>query len=97
MEMATNPNFDLEREKDIFNLTFTYLCHSLDARAFKRWNGHSFGGKFLMSVFEVLATGVSRNVDALSTMSVPEGIISLKRPHKTSGAIQRSLRTLERE
>ncbi len=68
LKMATNPNYDMAGEADVFARTFQFLNDALGDRAFKRWNGHAFAGKFLMSVFEVLATGISLNVDALSQM-----------------------------
>jgi hypothetical protein len=71
MEMATNPDYDFVGEGDVFGRTFQFLNDALGGRAFKRWNGHTFSGKFLMSVFEVLATGVSLNIDALAAMPVP--------------------------
>lgn len=68
MQMAMNLNYDMAGEADVFSRTFEYLNDALQDRAFKRWNGENFAGKFLMSVFEVLATGVSRNVNALAAM-----------------------------
>ena len=68
MQMATNGDFDRVAEGEVFRKTFQYLDDALQDRAFKRWNGNAFSGKFLMSVFEVLATGASRNVDALTQM-----------------------------
>ena len=59
MKIATNPNFDMAGEGEVFSRTFRYLDDALGARAFKRWNGYAFSGKFLMSVFEVLATARS--------------------------------------
>lgn len=69
MQMTTNPGYAMAMEGDVFNKTFQFLDDALGEFAFKRWNGHSFAGKFLMSVFEVLATGISRNIDVLSDMS----------------------------
>ncbi len=68
MKMATDPHFDRAAEGEVFAKTFQYLNEALQDRAFKRWNGQAFTGKFLMSVFEVLATGVSQNIDAISAM-----------------------------
>lgn len=68
MKMATNPGYDMEGEGEVFRKTFNYLNEALEDRAFKRWNGQAFTGKFLMSVFEVLATGISQNVTALDEM-----------------------------
>jgi hypothetical protein len=50
---------------------YAYLDEELGATPFKPWDGHNFTGKFLMSVFEVLATGVSHNVAALGAIDVP--------------------------
>jgi hypothetical protein len=68
MLMATNLFYDMASEGNVFNKTFRYLNEALGDRAFKRWNGHTFMGKFLMSVFEVLATGISHNLAALDAM-----------------------------
>lgn len=71
MLLATNAAYDMAKEGDVFSRTFKFLNEALGSRAFKRWNGQVFSGKFLMSVFEVLATGVSHNVDALEQMEPP--------------------------
>jgi hypothetical protein len=72
MHMATNASYDMAGEAVIFSCTFQFLNEALGSMAFKRWNGQAFSGKFLMSVFEVLATGISRNIDALAQMQ-PQG------------------------
>jgi hypothetical protein len=56
-------------EGEIFTKTFDYLEAALGESAFQRWNGASFTGKFLMSLFEVIATGTSRNLPALGAMT----------------------------
>lgn len=61
--IATDPAFDMEKEAKVFTKTFHFLDEALGEKAFKRWDGHAFSGKFLMSVFEVIATGVAHNVD----------------------------------
>jgi hypothetical protein len=71
-------------EAHVFAQTFQFLDDALGARAFKRWNGHAFVGKFLMSVFEVLATGVSFNVRTLSRMP----------PQARNAFIERTARSL---
>lgn len=72
MQMATNTSYDMTAEGDVFSRTFQFLDDALGDRAFKRWNGQNFTGKFLMSVFEVLATGISHNVGALSLMAAAD-------------------------
>lgn len=69
MKIATDKKFDRNTEKEIFSKTFQFLSDALGQTAFKRWNGHNFSGKFLMSVFEVMSTGVSRNVNELEALS----------------------------
>jgi hypothetical protein len=68
LEMASNGQYDMVAEGGVFSRTFQYLNDALGDKAFKRWNGNAFAGKFLMSVFEVLATGVSFNVQTLGDM-----------------------------
>jgi len=68
IKLASETEFDLEAEEEIFNQTFSALNEALHNDAFKRWNGEAFRGKFLMSVFEVMATGTSMNIDAISAL-----------------------------
>jgi hypothetical protein len=73
LDLASNKTFDREAEKHIFEGTFTLIDNALGKKAFKRWNGTDFTGKFLMSVFEVFAVGVSKNLQELEAME-PEGL-----------------------
>jgi hypothetical protein len=72
MKMATNGKYDMGAEEQVFAKTFQFLEEALGESAFKRWNGSAFTGKFLMSVFEVMATGVSFNIAALEALPVPQ-------------------------
>lgn len=63
IEIARRETIDWEKEEQIFSKTFTILHESLGTDTFKRWDGNSFGGKFLMSLFETIAYGVSLNID----------------------------------
>lgn len=69
IKVIEDETFNRVQEEDIFNLTFEYLDQALGSHAFKRWNGNTFGGKFLMSVFEVIAVGVSKEIDKLKVMN----------------------------
>jgi hypothetical protein len=78
MQIASNPNFPYAEEKSTFEWTFERLNNLLGSDSFKRWDGNQFGGKFLMSVFEVVATGISSNrtsIELLGT-NMNEFIIS---------------------
>ena len=66
--LAGDVDFDLQAEEDVFDETFLYLNEALGDAAFQRWDGKAFSGKFLMSLFEVLATGLSKNLPAYRGM-----------------------------
>lgn len=68
MDMLNSNDFNLTSQGDVFNRTFRFLDDALAERSFKRWNGQRFEGKFLMSVYEVLATGVAANLGALDNL-----------------------------
>ncbi|VWC79321.1 hypothetical protein BLA18109_03126 [Burkholderia lata] len=67
-KLATREDFDREEEGDIFARTFRLLNVAMGENAFKRWDGAGFSGKFLMSVFEVVALGASRNLDVIEQL-----------------------------
>ncbi|MDN2675620.1 DUF262 domain-containing protein [Janthinobacterium sp. SUN033] len=69
IKIATDESFNMDSEKEVFSKTFKFLDDALGSMAFKRWNGTSFSGKFLISVFEVMATGVSLNLEKIEAMS----------------------------
>jgi len=66
--MASTEGFKLADEKAVFERTFTALRDALNDDAFRRWDGQRFLGKFLMSVFEVVAVGVSQNIDEIEKL-----------------------------
>lgn len=66
VEISKNKAINWEEEESAFNKTFSLLNDSLGAKAFKRWDGEIFGGKFLMSLFETIAFGVSQNLDKIN-------------------------------
>ena len=68
-ELASDPELDLGAEEAIFTRTFDYLNEALGSNSFKRWNGQKFTGKFLMSLYEVIAVGVASNIPQLSRLS----------------------------
>ena len=61
--MAKNDALDWEAESANFKQVFSLIESVLGDKAFKKWDGAAFKGMFLMSVFEVLAHGVSCNLD----------------------------------
>ncbi len=71
--LASSGTLDRDAEGDVFRRTFTLLNDTMGARAFKRWDGADFTGKFLQSMFEAVATGVSRNIDAIEALGEEAG------------------------
>jgi len=72
LKLASDDNLNLVHEGNIFKNTFDILDSCLGDSSFRRWDGQSFKGKFLISVFEVLASGVSKNLDAIAAMPAQE-------------------------
>lgn len=62
INLAGGLKFDKDAEEANFNKTFDFLDAALGDKAFQRWDGQNFSGKFLMSIFEVLAIGLSKNL-----------------------------------
>ena len=72
LELAKSESLDRENEADIFHRTFQLLDSALGDKAFKKWDGQAFSGKFLMSLFEVVATGVSKNLAEIESIDAVE-------------------------
>ena len=81
IELARSETFDREAEAKIFRRTFTILYDAMEGNAFKRWNGERFTGMFLMSAYEVVAFGVSQNIEEI------EGLPPLDRQEFIKSAI----------
>lgn len=71
-QLLSDEAYDRDQRGDVFRRTFHYLNSALGEMSFKRWDGETFKGKFLMSVFEVLATGIAKNIEAISQMQEPD-------------------------
>ncbi len=61
-ELSDSKTINWESETKTFESTFSLIADSLGEDAFKKWDGNQFKGQFLMSVFEVIALGVSKNI-----------------------------------
>ncbi|MFA7403538.1 MAG: DUF262 domain-containing protein [Pelobacteraceae bacterium] len=68
LQIANSINKD--EEGDVFHRTFALIKHALADKAFKRWNGNDFAGMFLMSMFEVVTMGISKNLQAIEAMGL---------------------------
>ncbi|HTF70449.1 MAG TPA: DUF262 domain-containing protein [Edaphobacter sp.] len=69
--LASDQSFPFESEEVVFERTFAVLNSALGEDAFKRWDGQRFTGKFLMSLFEVVALGASRNINDIERQPKP--------------------------
>ena len=72
IEISKNEKIDWDEELVVFKKTFSILNDSLGEKTFKRWDGRKFGGKFLMSLYETIAFGVSQNIDDIEKKSKAE-------------------------
>jgi hypothetical protein len=61
--------FSLEEEERVFKQTFLLLHQVAGQDVFKRWEGERFTGKFLVSVYEVITFGVSKNLAAITKLN----------------------------
>ena len=68
ISMAGDESFERDTEQRVFNTTFDIIHKALGDQSFRRWDGNRFSGKFLQSVFEVIASGVARNLDLYTTL-----------------------------
>lgn len=68
ISMAQDQSINLNEEEHIFYSTFDLIYNALNEKAFRRWDGTSFTGKFLQSVFEVVATGVAENLQSYQSI-----------------------------
>jgi hypothetical protein len=66
--MAVSNDFDRDSEASVFKRTFAMLHQALGGDAFKRWDGERFTGMFLMSAYEMVAYGLSKNVDDVEAL-----------------------------
>lgn len=66
--LATDRNLDRDELQEVFQETFRLIQGAFDGRAFRRWDGARFSGQFLQSVYEVVAIGVARNIEAYRGM-----------------------------
>jgi hypothetical protein len=76
MVMASGDTLDMNAEETVFVGTFRLINDALGSKGFKRWDGTDFKGKFLMSVFEVVASGVSKNLTAIQALPDPHAFVT---------------------
>lgn len=65
INISKSEKIDWSAEEVLFKKVFSLLDEALGDKAFKRWDGSSFGGKFLMSLYETIAFGISENLEEI--------------------------------
>ena len=68
ISLAMNDDFDLDYQSEVYSRTFDIIHKALGNRSFRRWNGDQFSGMFLQSVFEVIASGIARNINQFTDL-----------------------------
>lgn len=72
LDLVRRKSLNRTVEEEQFGETFELIYEALGDGAFRRWDGNRFVGKFLLSVFEVIAVGVSKNLARISKMAAPK-------------------------
>lgn len=72
INISKSDDIDWAEEEVLFKKTFNLLNNALGDKAFKRWDGTSFSGKFLMSLYETIAFGVSENLVEIETKGMSQ-------------------------
>ena len=81
-KMANDKSFDKDNAENRFRKTFDLIHEAMGETAFRRWDGDKFGGKFLLSMFEVIATGVAGNIESISALSPTDAAEFIKEKSK---------------
>jgi hypothetical protein len=65
-DFIADPDFDRDVEQTRFGFVFVEIDRALGSEAFKRYNPSQdrFAGKFSISSFEAIASGIARNEQA---------------------------------
>lgn len=80
LELIKSSTFDLENEAHIFKQTFQILNSTLGENSFKKFDPlkDKFLGAFLVSSFEIIAVGISQNIDYYREMDASDLISKVK-------------------
>ncbi|MFN0312442.1 DUF262 domain-containing protein [Kurthia sp. ISK08] len=80
LDILKSDDFDLENEAMIFKKTFSLLNNILGENSFKKFDAtkNKFLGAFLVSSFEMISIGISKNLDFYLEMDEEELIKKIK-------------------
>ncbi|WP_292991334.1 DUF262 domain-containing protein [Pantoea sp.] len=63
---------DIKDEGKVFLDIFNLLNDALGSKAFKKWDGQDFKGKFLISLYEIITNGLQSNYDQIFAIQNPQ-------------------------
>lgn len=69
VKLASDNDFSMDTEEKVFLKTFSFLQDTIGSHVFKRWDGEDFTGKFILSAYEMIAIGVSKNLTTLEKLN----------------------------
>ena len=72
VSIAGDETFSRKTEETIFKDTFKLINDSIGDDAFRRFDGEKFTGQFLISLYEVVAIGVSKNLQKIQSLNKKE-------------------------
>lgn len=72
IRMASNPDFDYAGEEKVFKETFDFINQTLGDDAFRRFDGAKFVGQSLLSAYEIIAIGLSKNLGRILQLPEPD-------------------------
>jgi len=61
-QFAQNDNLNRDEARDRFLATFSFLDKATGDNSFRRWNGATYSGGFILGAYEVIAIGLAHNV-----------------------------------
>ncbi len=78
LQLARNKDIDWKSERKHFEAMFSLLELAFHDKAFRKWDGSEFKGKFLMSLYEVIGYGVSGNLEKIQSLGNPKQFVREK-------------------
>ena len=76
-ELAADPEFDYEAERQLFECVFTTLAEAAEENCFRKWDPakQSFQGAFSVSAYELVSTGMAAHCEGGTYHGDPTSIV----------------------
>ncbi|ACA54260.1 DUF262 domain-containing protein [Clostridium botulinum] len=100
-KIIDSSSFDLDYEIEVFMKTFDFLEKNLGENAFKKYyvNKGKFEGAFSNASYELIASGVAKNIEKLSIKSKEEfekDVIEMYKDERFNNAAKRGVKAITR-